>query len=128
MSERKGNPDDFLFISNRRGKMSDDAIQQRVRVHMETAKQRDPSLNLKNITPHSLRHSTAMDILQNGGSRNSVTLWLGHASEKSTSDYVHADIAMKEKTMALTRKQEMHDDANGRYSPSIETLKFLDNL
>lgn len=128
MSERKGNPDDYLFISNRKSKMSHDAIQQRVKVHMETAKRNDSSLNMKNITPHSLRHSTAMDILQNGGSRTSVTLWLGHKSEKSTSAYVHADIEMREKTMALTQPQEVSKDTEGQYSPSNETLKFLDNL
>jgi integrase/recombinase XerD len=72
-----------------------------------------------------LRHSAAMQLLQNGVDRTVIALWLGHESVESTQMYVHADIELKERAMAKTQPVAM---SPGRYRPSDELLTFLERL
>ncbi|WP_089422887.1 tyrosine-type recombinase/integrase [Pseudosulfitobacter pseudonitzschiae] len=53
-------------------------------------------------TPHVLRHTAAMQLLQSGVDRTIIALWLGHESVETTQVYIHADIELKERAMALT--------------------------
>ena len=75
------------------------------------------------MTPHVLRHSAAMQLLQNGVDRTVIALWLGHESVESTQMYVHADIQVKEQAMAKTKPVAA---SPGRYRPSDELLAFLE--
>lgn len=59
-----------------------------------------PSLASKRVCPHTLRHTTAMHLLQSGVPFNVIALWLGHESSNTTHRYVEADLAMKEKALA----------------------------
>lgn len=59
-----------------------------------------PSLASKRVCPHTLRHTTAMHLLQSGVPFNVIALWLGHESTNTTHRYVEADLAMKEKALA----------------------------
>ena len=59
-----------------------------------------PSLAKKQISPHTVRHATAMHLLQSGVPFNVIALWLGHESTNTTHRYVEADLAMKEKALA----------------------------
>ena len=59
-----------------------------------------PSLAGKQVSPHTLRHTTAMHLLQSGVPFNVIALWLGHESTNTTHRYVEADLAMKEKALA----------------------------
>ena len=59
-----------------------------------------PSLASKRVSPHTLRHTTAMHLLQSGVPFNVIALWLGHESTNTTHRYVEADLAMKEKALA----------------------------
>lgn len=52
--------------------------------------------------PNVLRHSCAMSLLQAGVDTTVIALWLGHAGVRSTDAYVHADMTIKEKALALT--------------------------
>jgi site-specific recombinase XerD len=63
-----------------------------------------PSLAGRTISAHSLRHATAMHLLQSGMDISVIALWLGHESPTTTHQYVEADLAMKEK--ALSRLQD----------------------
>jgi integrase/recombinase XerD len=58
-----------------------------------------PSLATKHITPHVVRHSTAMHLLQAGVDIATIALWLGHESIETTHGYLQADLAMQEKTL-----------------------------
>ena len=75
--------------------------------------------------PHVLRHSAAMQLLQNGVDRTVIALWLGHESVESTQMYVHADIQIKEQAMAKTTPVAV---SHSRYRPNDELLAFLEGL
>jgi len=61
-----------------------------------------PSLKRKRVTPHVLRHTTAMDLLQAGVEQAVIALWLGHESIETTQIYLDANLELKEKMLART--------------------------
>jgi site-specific recombinase XerD len=83
------------------------------------------SLQNKHISPHTIRHTAAMHLLQSGVAFNIIALWLGHESPNTTHRYVEADLAMKEK--ALARLQEPSTRLR-RYRPPDALLRFLQQL
>ena len=123
--ERGGNADEPLFVSNRNARLSRDAVEQIVRKHVATAARTCRSLKKKHVTPHVLRHSAAMQLLQNGVDRTVIALWLGHESVETTQMYIHADMQIKEKAMARTRPVAAKA---GRYRPDDKLLAFLEAL
>ena len=123
--ERAGHPDDPLFPTRTGRRLSRDAVALRVSTHAATAAQRCPSLLGKRIHPHVLRHSCAMSLLQAGVDTSVIALWLGHAGVRSTDAYVHADISIKERALALTTPAAAKP---GRYHPTDKTLAFLEGL
>lgn len=125
LAERSGADADPVFVSNRNQRLSRDAIEQIVRKHVQSASAGCPSLSKKRVTPHVLRHSAAMQLLQNGVDRTVIALWLGHESVETTQMYIHADIQLKEKAMARTRPIKAPP---GRYQPDDKLLAFLEAL
>lgn len=77
------------------------------------------------MTPHTLRHTNAMDMLQAGVDTTVIALWLGHASTRSTQPYLHADLTIKEAALARTAP---HPAARQRYKPTDSLLDFLESL
>lgn len=69
--------------------------------HVDTAGQKQPSITKKRVTPHVLRHTCAMHILQATGDIRKVSLWLGHASIQSTEIYLRADPTEKLDALAM---------------------------
>lgn len=125
LSERKGADGEPLFVSNRADRLSRDAVERIVRKHVALAAQTCPTLRDKRVTPHVLRHSAAMQLLQNGVDRTVIALWLGHESVESTQMYIHADIELKERAMAKTQAVA---SSPGRYRPGDQLLAFLEGL
>jgi len=60
----------------------------------------------RQISPHTIRHTTAMHLLQAGVDISVIALWLGHESPATTHQYVEADLAMKERALARLREPE----------------------
>jgi site-specific recombinase XerD len=83
------------------------------------------SLLEKNVTPHSLRHTTATDLLQSGVDISVIALWLGHESTEITHIYVEADLATKER--ALSKLAPAGAEVP-RFKASDKVLRFLANL
>jgi site-specific recombinase XerD len=125
LRERAGHSHDPLFPTRTGRRLSRDAVALRVSTHAATAATRCPSLLGKQIHPHVLRHSCAMSLLQAGVDTSVIALWLGHAGVRSTDAYVHADITIKEKALALTTPATAQP---GRYHPPDKILTFLESL
>jgi len=125
LSESSPAPEQPVFPSSRGGRLSEDAVERRVAKHAETARQRCPSLAAKRVTPHTLRHTTAMQLLQRGVDRSVIALWLGHESIETTQVYLHADLRLKEQALARTSSSGL---CPGRFQPDDALLAFLDSL
>lgn len=125
LKERAGQPRDPLFPTRTGRRLSRDAVALRVATHGQTATARCPTLLGKHIHPHVLRHTCAMTLLQAGVDTSVIALWLGHAGVRSTDAYVHADLTIKEKALALTTPASAPP---GRYRPPDKLLAFLESL
>ena len=114
------------LLPNRDGQaMSRSNVTQRLNLAVTRAKTEQPSLSKKRVSPHTLRHTSAMHLLQSGVPFNVIALWLGHESTTTTHRYVEADLAMKEK--ALARLEEPNTQM-GRYKAPDSLLRFLQTL
>jgi len=114
-----------VFPSLRGGRLSRDGVERILQKHFEVARGHCPSLQRKHVSPHVLRHSAAMDLLEHGVDRSVIALWLGHESVETTQIYLHADLRRKER--ALARTPALHAKP-GRYKPADELLAFLESL
>lgn len=111
---------------NRHGQhLSRFGVLHRLQVAVHSAAASYPALNKRRITPHTLRHTTAMHLLQSGVDITVIALWLGHESPATTHKYVEADLTMKQ--AALDKIPEMRGK-NVRYKPKDSLLEFLENL
>lgn len=123
---RQAPPTDPVFPSVRGGRLSRDAVERLVSKHASRATQSCPGLKHKKVTPHTLRHSAAMDLLQHGVDRSVIALWLGHESVETTQMYLHADLSLKER--ALARTNPLQSASATRYQPPDRLLAFLEAL
>ncbi|MHB1444203.1 MAG: tyrosine-type recombinase/integrase [Acidimicrobiales bacterium] len=106
-------------------RMSTDAVAQRVSLYAAAAAAVCPSLGAKHPTPHTLRHTCAMQMLAAGIDAPTIALWLGHESLASTSRYVHADLALKQRALDRTAPPRTR---RGRYRPPDKLVAFLSAL
>jgi len=116
---------DLLFPNVHGGHMSADAVQHLVAKHTAAARLQCPSLKDKRVTPHVMRHTAAMELLQSGVEPTVIALWLGHESTKTTQTYLDAHLALKEAALA---KMTPIDVPRGRFKPADELLQFLKSL
>jgi site-specific recombinase XerD len=114
------------LLPNRKGHpMTRSNVEKRLDLAVARAVPQCRSLQNKHISPHTIRHTAAMHLLQSGVAFNIIALWLGHESPNTTHRYVEADLAMKEK--ALARLQEPSTRLR-RYRPPDALLRFLQQL
>jgi integrase/recombinase XerD len=125
LTERGGLAADPLFPTSRGQPLTRDAVARRLAKHAITAAHVCPTLHGKNVTPHVLRHTAAMRLLHAGVDTAVIALWLGHESIETTHIYLHADLAIKERAIALTKPSTIKP---GRYKPSDALIAFLDKL
>jgi integrase/recombinase XerD len=125
LAERRGQPAQPLFPNRTGGRLSRDAVEHRLAKHTATAAARCPSLNVKAVTAHTLRHTTAMRLLHAGTDTSVIALWLGHEQAETTQIYLHADLALKERALARIKPP---DAKPGRYQPPDKLLAFLEAL
>jgi site-specific recombinase XerD len=111
---------------NRAGKpLTRSGVEQRLRIAVATASERCPSLAGRRISPHTLRHTTAMHLLQSGVDIAVIALWLGHEDTATTHLYVEADLAMKEAALRRLNEPSLRPV---RYKPPDRLLAFLEAL
>lgn len=115
----------FLFPSARGGQLSHDSVQYLVTKYAKSAAIACPTLRKKRVSPHVLRHTTAMELLQAGVDRSVIALWLGHESVETTQIYLDANLALKEEAL---KKTSPVNATVGRFKPDDQLLSFLQNL
>jgi site-specific recombinase XerD len=114
------------LLPNREGRaMTRGNVTQRLALAVQAATATQPQLAKRRISPHTVRHTTAMHLLQSGVDITVIALWLGHESPVTTHHYVEADLAMKER--ALARLQEPKS-ALRRFRASDSLVEFLKTL
>lgn len=123
--ERAGLPTESAFPSRRGTPLSRDAVERLVAKYAQHASTTCPSLRAKRVTPHVLRHTTAVSLLHAGNDRAVIALWLGHESIETTQMYLDADLSMKERALARTAPLRA---GPGRYRPDDPLLAFLNGL
>ena len=118
---------DSALLPNRDGNpMTRCNVTQRLNIAVARAAQVYSSLSKRKISPHIIRHTTAMHLLQSGVAFSVIALWLGHESTITTHRYVEADLAMKEK--ALARLQEPETILCCYHPADDELMQFLTDL
>ena len=100
-------------------------VEQRLRTAVVVARTNCPSLNNRNVSPHTIRHTTAMHLLQSGVDLTVIALWLGHESPETTHRYLEADLKMKERALASLQEPPSR---TLRYRASDRLFAFLDGL
>lgn len=114
------------LLPNREGNaMTRTNVALRLAVAVQAATGAVPDLAKRRVSPHVIRHTTAMHLLQAGVDISVIALWLGHESPVTTHHYVEADLAMKER--ALARLQEPEAQIQ-RYRAPDSLIAFLKTL
>ena len=114
------------LLPNRDGRaMTRCNVAQRLDLAVARAAATQPSLATKSVSPHTLRHTTAMHLLQSGVPFNVIALWLGHESPNTTHRYIEADLGVKEKALA---RLEGPDTKMRPFRASDSLMRFLQTL
>jgi len=100
-------------------------VTQRLKLAVKAATGVHPELAKMSVSPHKIRHATAMSLLQSGAGTSEIALWLGHESPSTTHMYVEADITMKERALARLKPPDIKA---ARYRPPEALLRFLQSL
>ncbi len=125
IDEQHSGPNDPLFPASHGGHLSRDAVERLLTKHARIAQRSCPSLEGKRLSPHTLRHTSAMRLLHAGVDTTVIALWLGHETVDTTQIYLHAHRELKER--ALARTAPPHSPP-GRYRPPDTLLAFLEGL
>jgi site-specific recombinase XerD len=118
-------PETFLFPNRNGGRLTRSNVTQRLDLAVVSATESHSGLAGRSISPHTIRHTTAMHMLQSGVDITVIALWLGHESPATTHMYLEADLSMKER--ALARLQPI-ETTNIRYRPTDQLMHFLQSL
>lgn len=118
-------PNAPVFPNRTGAPLSRSGVRDRLNRAVAVAQQRCPSLHGRHVSPHTLRHSTAMHLLESGTDLAVIALWLGHSSPAVTHQYLEADLAAKE---AVLQRLTDPTPAPARFHPDDHLLAFLQGL
>jgi integrase/recombinase XerC len=123
-----GQPDAPLFRNAHGRRLGRFGVVTILKRHIARAAKRRPSIATKRISPHTLRHTAAMHLLQSGVELNVIKSWLGHVSVTTTSQYIEIDMAMKREAIERCTPPlpEPTDDCPWRSRNDI--IEWLDDL
>ena len=115
----------YLFMNKNGDRLTRSGVRTRIDAITAKAAEGSPSLLKKNVSPHTFRHSVAMNLLASGVDISTIAIWLGHSSIETTHKYMVADIELKRKAM---ERAGTAGDCACRYKPSPGILGFLESL
>lgn len=114
------------LLPNRNGNvMTRSNVTKRLMLAARAAATQYPRLTKQRVSPHTIRHTTAMHLLQAGVDISVIALWLGHESPVTTHHYVEADLTMKERALAKLHEPDVKIQ---RYRAPDSLLDFLKTL
>jgi len=120
-------PNEHLFLNRRGQPITRFGIFSLVERYALEASSKVPSLQKKQVSPHVIRHTTAVHLLRSGVDLNTIRAWLGHVSVDTTNIYAEVDLEMKAKALAHSEIPGL--TPNRRiWRESAGTMAFLRNL
>ena len=117
--------DDALFLNNNGKRLTRFGIRYIVKKHAARAEEKEPSVKDKNVSPHTIRHTTAMHLLRSGNDINTVRYWLGHASINTTHIYIEIDMQMKREMLDKAHPPQLKKTSPWHQPKLLQWLKTL---
>lgn len=117
--------EDPLFPNTHRGFISRSGVEKRLAGVLKTAIRACPSMARHAVTPHTLRHTTAMHLLESGVDLSMIGLWLGHESIETTNKYLTSSLDLKRKALATLQEPDV---AHRRFKADDSLMTFLKTL
>lgn len=111
-----------IFVNTRGGPLTRWGMAYILKRHGQTAKRRCSSLAGKRLSPHVLRHTSAMIVLQATKDIRKVSLWLGHSSLTTTEVYVRADPGEKLEAIEAVVPPHLR---KGKFRPPDKLIAIL---
>lgn len=125
LKETGSTSENYLFTSQHGDKLTRSGVTYRLDCLVKTAALNCSSLLKKHVSPHVIRHTTAVHLLESGVDISTIAIWLGHESIETTHKYMVADLRLKEQALAKAKEPNV---TGFRYKPSVDILNFLDSL
>ncbi len=113
-----------VFVDARGRRLTRFGLTHIVRRVVSVASAQFPTLSARAISPHTFRHTAAMQLLRAGIDLSVIRAWLGHVDIQTTHQYLDADVEMKREALVAAG---ITPEARVRYQPSSEILAFLEH-
>jgi integrase/recombinase XerD len=118
-----------IFQSRPGTPLTRDGVAYSLQKYVRLAAKRNPSPRLRRVTPHMLRHSCAVALLQAGVDITVIRDYLGHASVSTTSRYITTNLEMKRQVLdAFWKRSGLAPTGTRKWRPSAKLLAFLETL
>ena len=111
-----------LFLNARGEPMTRSGFEYILRKHVRIAAKRCPSLSTKRVSPHVLRHTCALTVLQATKDLRKVSLWLGHANLQTTEVYTRSDLSVQLETLESVVAPQLR---SGRFKATDKLIASL---
>lgn len=119
-------PSDRLFLNRLRQPITRFGIHAMVKRYVEQVAEQFPEIKKKQVSPHTIRHTTATHLLQAGVDINTIRAWLGHVSINTTNIYAEVDLEMKARALACCEVDQKGPPTHWRDNKDL--MAFLENL
>jgi integrase/recombinase XerD len=121
-------PDQPVFLNRFGQAITRHGIHWMLRNHVRTASASHPSLLLRSVSPHTIRHTTATHLLRSGVDINTIRAWLGHVSIDTTNIYAEVDLQRKAEVLAYSNPHSTTPYINKRWKDDPSLMAFLRSL
>lgn len=122
--------EESVFVNRLGTRLNRAGIARRVVCYARAAADRVPALANRRVSPHTLRHTTAMHMLQSGADLRVISAILGHASMVTTHHYTRIDLAMKRKALEIATQAnaDLKPGKSPRWRREPDLLEWLERL
>jgi integrase/recombinase XerD len=124
----KNDSKEFVFMGKRGERLSRFGVRYLVQMLAKKGSKQCSGLSSKKIGPHTLRHTTAMHLLQAGVEINVIKEWLGHVDLNTTHGYVEIDMKMKEEALKKTSPPKTKTRVQSLIKKEKTVLEWLEAL